>query len=126
MVTFVGVVVLFVGGWTAWCVAVARRSGPGPAALTAAPLVVFLLLVVEAGAGLSLVNFFGERPTAAEKTRAALWSGTAAAVATAAFVALAAWVRLADRNDSRSHGVLVGLAIAVAIWGGACTGMQAA
>jgi uncharacterized BrkB/YihY/UPF0761 family membrane protein len=126
MVTFVALAVVFVGGWMAWCVAVARRSGPGPAALTAAPLVVLLLLVVEAGAGLSLVSFFGERPTAAEMTGAALRSGTAAAVATVALGALAAWVRLGDRDDPRSHSVLVGLAIAVAIWGGACAGMQAA
>ncbi len=126
MVILATVALLFVGGWTAWCMAVARRSGPGPAALTAAPFIVFLLLLVQAGAGISLITLFGERPTAAEKTVAALVSGAAAAVATTALFALAAWVRLADREDSRSHGVLVGIAIAVAIWGGACAGMQAA
>lgn len=126
MLTFATLAVVLVGGWTAWCVAVARRSGPGAAALTAVPLIVLLSLVVQAGASLSLVTFFGERPTATEKTTAALYSGAAAAIATTAIAALAAWVRQADPDDSRSRAVLVGIAIAVVIWGGACAGMQAA
>lgn len=118
--------VALLAAWAAWCLVTARRWGPAQAALTAVPLVVFLLLVVQAAAGLTLVVLFGEQPTAGEKGRAALWSGTAAAVATAVVAGLAAWVRRAQPDDSRAHAILAGTALAVALWGAAVAGMQAA
>ena len=117
------VAVLFLGAWTGWCVQIARRSGPGAAALTAVPLIVVGLLVIQAGIRLSLINFFGEAPSTAEVRRAVVGSAAAGLVATVAVASLAAWVRRADADDARSRSLLVGSAVAVALWSGSCSAM---
>lgn len=124
--TFGVVALAVVAAWTTWCGLVARRTGPGAAALTAVPLIVFAVLAVQAGSGLSLASFWGEQASPAEVRRAVAVSGAAGLAATVAVLALAAWVNRADRDDARSRSVLVGTGLAVAVWSGSCSAMLAA
>ncbi|MFP5316981.1 MAG: hypothetical protein ACLGI2_01660 [Acidimicrobiia bacterium] len=126
MVTAAVLALAFVAAWTAWCVAVTRRSGPGAAALTAVPPIVLVLLAVQAGSGLSLVSFWGDQASAAEVRRAVAASGAAGLAATVGILALAAWVNHSDGDDARSRSVLTGIGVAVAVWSGACSALLGA